>query len=146
VAICAGRRQEFAEFAAFRDADKRAQIPDPIDPATFHASRLNREDRDTQRGRTRLDLIRRLLEIRRDRLQPLMRRQRRGGQSRSSGDILIVDWALGDTRWSMRANFSTSAITVVPAQGTSCVFALRAHAESANDVTLAAAGVYVGAS
>ena len=37
-AVREGRRNEFRNFAAFRDADQRARIPDPNDAATFRAS------------------------------------------------------------------------------------------------------------
>ncbi len=37
-AVREGRRNEFRNFAAFRDAGQRARIPDPNDEATFHAS------------------------------------------------------------------------------------------------------------
>ena len=38
-AVREGRRKEFAKFAEFSDASKRARIPDPNDSATFAASR-----------------------------------------------------------------------------------------------------------
>ena len=37
-AVREGRRREFASFGAFADPARRAQIPDPNDPATFAAS------------------------------------------------------------------------------------------------------------
>jgi maltooligosyltrehalose trehalohydrolase len=53
-----GRRQEFARFAAFGDAE---QIPDPEDPATFQRSKLTRR----VDGAT-LDLYRELIRARRE--------------------------------------------------------------------------------
>ena len=49
-----GRRQEFARFAAFGDAN---EIPDPEDPATFERSKLTREVDPAI-----LDLYRRLID------------------------------------------------------------------------------------
>ncbi len=43
-----GRRKEFAHFAAFQDARRRAQIPDPNAVATFEMSRPDWEDVDRE--------------------------------------------------------------------------------------------------
>ena len=40
-AVRKGRRKEFARFAAFRDPQRRAAIPDPNAPATFEASKID---------------------------------------------------------------------------------------------------------
>lgn len=57
--VRAGRKEE---FRAFRD---RGEPPDPGDPATFEASRLRWELRDTGRNAALLSFFRRVLELRR---------------------------------------------------------------------------------
>lgn len=69
-----GRRKEFAHFSAFATPEMRDRIPDPCDPATFAASKLDwaaleRSDASRQfRARTR-DLLR----IRHANIVPLLR-------------------------------------------------------------------------
>jgi maltooligosyltrehalose trehalohydrolase len=43
--VTAGRRQEFARFTAFTDADSRARIPDPQSRSTYTASVLQWDER-----------------------------------------------------------------------------------------------------
>jgi maltooligosyltrehalose trehalohydrolase len=64
-AVRAGRREEFARFAAFREPSARERIPDPQAPATFAASRLDWGEREREPHRGVLALHRRLLELRR---------------------------------------------------------------------------------
>jgi maltooligosyltrehalose trehalohydrolase len=52
----AGRKREFAAYAAFA----RSDVPDPQDPATFQRSKLSRRERPGVRDR-----YRRLLQLRR---------------------------------------------------------------------------------
>jgi maltooligosyltrehalose trehalohydrolase len=44
--VTTGRRKEFKAFSAFRDAEKRDEIPDPQDVATFERSKLVLEERE----------------------------------------------------------------------------------------------------
>jgi malto-oligosyltrehalose trehalohydrolase len=64
-AVREGRRREFAKFAAFRDEAARARIPDPNAETTFRAATLDWARRDGATGRTRRELVQRLLSIRR---------------------------------------------------------------------------------
>jgi maltooligosyltrehalose trehalohydrolase len=97
-----GRRQEFARFAAFGDAN---EIPDPEDPATFERSKLTREV-DAPTLRLYQDLI----------------RARRELPPGDAGEIRFDE----DARWlSVRrgsyeivANFSADATATVPVGGT----------------------------
>ncbi|HEX5194203.1 MAG TPA: malto-oligosyltrehalose trehalohydrolase [Solirubrobacteraceae bacterium] len=97
-----GRRQEFARFAAFGDAE---EIPDPEDPATFERSKLTRQvDEPT------LALYRRLIEARRE-LPP------------GDADEIRFD---EDRRWllvrrgsfEIVCNFADDEIAIVPVRGT----------------------------
>ena len=97
-----GRRQEFARFAAFGDAN---EIPDPEDPATFQRSKLTREVDEPTRG-----LYRDLIRARRE-LPP------------GDADEIRFD---EDARWllvrrgpyEIACNFSDDATATVPVGGT----------------------------
>ncbi|MPZ74673.1 MAG: malto-oligosyltrehalose trehalohydrolase [Nitriliruptorales bacterium] len=115
-AVRAGRREEFAAFAAFSGGP----VPDPQDPATMERSRLDWSRADTPPGRARQDLWRRLLQLRRD--VPALRNGRRDlvevlavdderlallRRDEDGSGVLVVanlsdqDWhlALPDARW-----------------------------------------------
>jgi len=65
-----GRRSEFARFKQFRSADARARIPDPNDPATFLASKLDWVSLEQQPHREWLEFYRELLICRREKIVP----------------------------------------------------------------------------
>ncbi|HET7411830.1 MAG TPA: malto-oligosyltrehalose trehalohydrolase, partial [Pararhizobium sp.] len=69
-AVREGRRKEFAQFAAFRDPARRTSIPDPNAPATFEASKIDWQRRDSEEGRAWLSFYRDLLQIRRTEIVP----------------------------------------------------------------------------
>ena len=63
--VTAGRRAEFKEFAAFADPNRRDHIPDPQAEATWRASQLRWDERETSPHREVLELHRLLLHMRR---------------------------------------------------------------------------------
>jgi maltooligosyltrehalose trehalohydrolase len=65
--VTEGRREEFADFAAFAAPEARARIPDPQSPATFEASRLDWAEREHGVHAAMLRLYRALLDLRRER-------------------------------------------------------------------------------
>jgi maltooligosyltrehalose trehalohydrolase len=71
--VTEGRREEFAGFAAFRDPERRARIPDPQAEATFLRSKLDPEERERNGAMERL--YRDLLALRSD--DPVLRLQDR---------------------------------------------------------------------
>lgn len=64
-AVTEGRRQEFAAFAAFADANQLREIPDPQAIETFQASKLNLNERHEGAGQQLWSLYRELLALRR---------------------------------------------------------------------------------
>lgn len=60
-AIRDGRKREFEYFASWK-----GEVPDPVDPATFEGSRLDRRAADTPAGQQRRALWTDLLALRRD--------------------------------------------------------------------------------
>jgi maltooligosyltrehalose trehalohydrolase len=63
--VTAGRRREFAAFAAFGE-DVRTAVPDPQDVATFERSRLRWDEAAREPHASALRLYRRLLALRRE--------------------------------------------------------------------------------
>src|SRR5580698_5463588 len=69
-AVTAGRRNEFARFARFRDPAERERIPDPNDAKTFKASQLNWSVLVQPGHRDWLRFYRKLLGLRREHIVP----------------------------------------------------------------------------
>jgi malto-oligosyltrehalose trehalohydrolase len=96
-AVTAGRREEFARFARFREPAARAAIPDPNDCATFERSRLRWEELEREPHRRRRALYRWLLELRREAIVPRLPGMTRGGRYAVDGTVVSVAWTLGDS-------------------------------------------------
>jgi maltooligosyltrehalose trehalohydrolase len=94
-AVRDGRRAEFARFAAFSDPAARRRIPDPNDPATFATSKLDWSERGRAPHRERLELVRRLLALRRERIAPRLTGAA-PGRAELAGTLLRARWTLGD--------------------------------------------------
>lgn len=109
-AVVAGRRNEFAGFAAFADARTRERIPDPNAQDTFRLSQLHWEERRDSPHREWLEYTRTLLHIRARAVAPSIPRIVPGAASyRVDGTVLKVHWRLqGDGGLSMLANLGPS--------------------------------------
>lgn len=95
-AVRRGRREEFAAFAGFTDS--AGTLPDALDPATFDSAVLQQPDDDE--AVRRLELVRRLLDLRRQRVMPLLAPRRIGpGIDRSRDHMLDVAWMLQGGGW-----------------------------------------------
>ena len=106
-AVSTGRRAEFGRFAAFADPAAQARIPDPIALTTFERSRLLWPERSEGDHARRLELVRRLLALRRERLVPLLGDGLANGRFAVAGSAFRVDWTLADgSRWWMHANLA----------------------------------------
>lgn len=71
-AVTEGRRNEFTRFERFKDPASRCVIPDPNSVITFERSTLDWSSLEDAYYRVWLDLYRRLLHLRRDRIVPLL--------------------------------------------------------------------------
>ncbi|HEX9905661.1 MAG TPA: malto-oligosyltrehalose trehalohydrolase [Propylenella sp.] len=71
-AVRGGRRREFAKWPHFASDEHGARIADPNDAATFAAARLDWEKAAAPEHRQRLALVRRLLDVRRREIVPLI--------------------------------------------------------------------------
>ncbi|WP_245318474.1 malto-oligosyltrehalose trehalohydrolase [Bradyrhizobium sp. DOA1] len=82
-----GRRKEFAHFKSFSTPEMRARIPDPCDERTFQASKLNWSSIDRSPGCARFRaLTAQLLQIRREKIVPLIERGFVSAQRELLGD------------------------------------------------------------
>jgi maltooligosyltrehalose trehalohydrolase len=103
-----GRRREFADFAAFQDEARRAQIPDPNSPATFAASV---PDVAESEGSETLELYRRLLALRKAHVVPGIEGCRSAGARAIGPASVCGGWYLGNgTRLTIAANFGDAAV------------------------------------
>jgi maltooligosyltrehalose trehalohydrolase len=111
-AVTEGRRREFARFEKFRDPRAAAAIPDPDDSRTFERSRLDWASVSAAPHSGWLALYRRLLELRRREIVPLLAGMRGGGASyHELGErALEVRWASGKRELALFANFGDAAV------------------------------------
>jgi maltooligosyltrehalose trehalohydrolase len=108
----AGRREEFARFAAFA----RDSVPDPQDVETFRRSKLDRAGGDADHRRYYEALLRLRADLRREALR------RAGGAGEPDGDAIVTE--VDERRRILRVcrgelqllmNFSDDAVEGVPA-------------------------------
>nr|WP_184154395.1 malto-oligosyltrehalose trehalohydrolase [Amaricoccus macauensis] len=117
-AVREGRRREFAAFAAFKGEHARAHIPDPNDPASFAASRLDWAAREAADGQAWLRFIRGLLAIRARELVPHLEGAREGGRVIEAADGRIaVDWPLDGAILRLRARLVPEGDDPAPPPG-----------------------------
>jgi maltooligosyltrehalose trehalohydrolase len=89
-AIRQGRRREFqSAYEKYGD-----EIPDPLSEETFTSAKLNWDDLETKRARDRLDLVRRLLAIRRADIAPYIAGSRFGEALVNDDNQLFARWVL----------------------------------------------------
>jgi maltooligosyltrehalose trehalohydrolase len=105
-AVTEGRRREFARFEKFRDPAMAAAIPDPGDAATLERSRLDWTSVAREPHARMLALVRRLLELRRLEIVPLIPAMRGGGAAyRALGErALEARWRSGRAELVLLAN------------------------------------------
>ena len=116
-AVREGRRREFAKFPQFADPEARARIPDPNALSTFEISRLDWSALDDPAHRDRLELVRRLIRLRREAIVPRLRGLKgHAGESETLGPgALRAAWTLGDgSRLTLLANFGAGPQEPVP--------------------------------
>jgi maltooligosyltrehalose trehalohydrolase len=138
-----GRRAEFAAFASFHDPSRRAAIPDPNDPATFAASKLDWRERDRPAGARRSQLVHSLLALRRTHLQPLLGSQRGPGTWSAGDRHLAVHWSFDDVVWSLRMNLAADPVSLPCARDEEVVLALRSRREDGASCLLQGDGVEI---
>lgn len=97
-AVREGRRVGMQSWPGYQDAEFRATIPDPNDPATFARSKLDWDASHGVEGAARLALFRCLLAIRAAEITPRLAtmRETRGTSTSHGTHGIEVSWTLGD--------------------------------------------------
>jgi maltooligosyltrehalose trehalohydrolase len=107
-AVREGRRGEFRHFKAFADAETAHLIPDPTDRETFERSKLDWTETDRSPHREELLETKRLLNLRRNEILPLIKSEYRGSHHAISPErILDVTWTFAGGTLRLIANFGT---------------------------------------
>lgn len=132
-AVTAGRREEFAGFAAFAGNTPEVQVPDPNAPASFEASKLRWHERAESAHGAVLRQTQELLGIRRQHLVPHLAEGSRGLRHAAEDGVLSVSWSLGrgGTVLHLLANFGQEDRRLPVPAGTT-VLALRADFAGSN--------------
>jgi maltooligosyltrehalose trehalohydrolase len=94
-AVRDGRRREFSSFPQFSDQALLAKIPDPNAVATFEQSRSHA---DSATGAARLDLYRRLLELRRIEIIPRLKGAKAIAARALGATAVTASWRMADDR------------------------------------------------
>ncbi|MGN6675474.1 MAG: DUF3459 domain-containing protein, partial [Thermomicrobiales bacterium] len=108
--VTAGRRQEFASFAAFSDPAVRELIPDPQDPRTFFRSKLNLDEATYGPGLLAQNLYRAALHHRAtDPVLSAARRSRAPITARAQAKAVLIELATDVGRRLIAVNFGDEA-------------------------------------
>jgi maltooligosyltrehalose trehalohydrolase len=134
-AVREGRRREFKRFPEFASEAAREHIPDPNAFSTFAASRLDWSVPEQPEHRAWLELVRRLMRIRREAIVPrLAGVHGHAGEAAILGDTTVrVAWTLADgSTLELIANLAdqTSAVTLAGALDGDVLFATHADLKS----------------
>jgi maltooligosyltrehalose trehalohydrolase len=105
-----GRRSEFAAFSAFKDPEKREQIPDPNAPHTFEASQPKHAGDPAQQAMH--DLYRHLLQLRHQHISPYLPGAQALGAEVLAVGAVTARWRLGNGHL-LRIDLNLSAAPVV---------------------------------
>ena len=108
-AVRQGRHREFAwAYAKYGD-----EVPDPLALSTFRSAVLDWPLCDSPAGRKRLELVRRLLAIRRREIVPRLAGAAFGKADAADNGLLTAQWRMGDgATFRLRANLSAREIAV----------------------------------
>jgi maltooligosyltrehalose trehalohydrolase len=94
--VTAGRRKEFAKFAAFQDPAKRERIPDPNAEGTFRASIPDPVEAARPPHDAVLALHKHLLALRREHIIPRLPGTKALGAQAVGEKAVLARWQLGD--------------------------------------------------
>ncbi|WP_230530910.1 malto-oligosyltrehalose trehalohydrolase [Microvirga roseola] len=111
-AVREGRRGEFKKFKAFSDPEASQRIPDPTDRATFERSKIDWSEAERPPYRNVLSETRRLLDLRRAEIVPLIASPYRGSQREVSPEgTLDITWTFEAGTLRLLANFGNDTMT-----------------------------------
>jgi malto-oligosyltrehalose trehalohydrolase len=116
-AVTEGRRNEFSRFRRFKDPSERSRIPDPNQKSTLERSKLDWASLQDSKHRSWLAFYRDLLNIRREKILPLLANIRKGeaGFDTFGNRGLRVCWRLnGGGELTLLANLGDQELTGGP--------------------------------
>jgi 1,4-alpha-glucan branching enzyme len=125
-AVAAGRRNEFAHFARFRDPAERERIPDPNAATTFEASRLNWSVLTQSPHQEWFDFYRQLLRLRSEHIVP---RLSDACRLRAHYEVhgrrgLSAHWKIADNwQLTLLANLGTTPLSGLSFPGSQIIYA-----------------------
>src|SRR5690606_33048350 len=92
-AVTEGRRKEFDRFPEFRNPAMSKQIPDPQAKTTFEDAKLTWDELGEVAHREWLSLYKRLIEVRKTAIMPLIPKIRRAGALEAVGaGAVAITW------------------------------------------------------
>jgi malto-oligosyltrehalose trehalohydrolase len=124
-AVRNGRREEFARFPEFQDAEQRERIPDPQADATFASGKLCWDEMNQQTNSEWLSWYRLILQKRRETIVPLLPRMRAGGEFKVLGDGAVsVRWSIDSSSETLvlAANLSAAVVGGFPPAASSPIW------------------------
>lgn len=117
--VRAGRRREFARFAAFADPARRDAIPDPNAPATFAASVPDPAEREQEPHAASLRRHQELLAIRHRFIVPALAGTQSAGAEVLAEKAVIARWRLGTgALLTIAMNLGEAPVPIGPLAGT----------------------------
>ncbi|HEV7714103.1 MAG TPA: malto-oligosyltrehalose trehalohydrolase [Steroidobacteraceae bacterium] len=128
-----GRKREFAKFARFAGDHGTDALPDPTDPATFEAAKLNWNTLNQPSHAGWLEHYRRLLAVRQRDIVPLIPDMTSGRCVKvQDNGALAVDWATkGGGLLHLIANLSDTAVPMVGKPSGRVIFATHPNIRGA---------------
>jgi malto-oligosyltrehalose trehalohydrolase len=133
-AVREGRRREFAHWPLFAAEENRSRIADPNAKATFEASMLDWDKLREPQHRARMDLFKRLLDVRREEIVPLSSEigGNAGSFSLHDDHAFTANWLLsGGGALVLHVNLGSAAVQLEQASNGRVLYAHGADAEAA---------------
>ncbi|APG88766.1 malto-oligosyltrehalose trehalohydrolase TreZ (plasmid) [Sinorhizobium americanum CCGM7] len=118
-AVRRGRHGEAENFGGMPPGKTADDLPDPIDPQTFAASKLRWERAASASGRTHVAFMRHLADIRQRHIAPLMRQCKLPNFKLhpAPDGIVAIDWSFGGPLLELRTNLTSGKSPVPPIRG-----------------------------
>jgi len=118
-AVRRGRQGEAENFGGMPSGKTADDLPDPLAPQTFAASKLRWERAESGAGRAHLAFMRQLAGIRQRHIAPLLRQCNLPSYEipPAPDGIVAIDWSFGGPVLELRANLTTGKSTVPPIHG-----------------------------
>ncbi|MEY9627303.1 malto-oligosyltrehalose trehalohydrolase [Sinorhizobium fredii] len=118
-AVRRGRLEEARSFGGMPHGKTADDLPDPLDPRTFAASKLHWERAESAAGRTHLAFMGQLADVRRRHIVPLLSDcSLPSFEVHAARDgIVAIDWSFGGPVLELRANLLAETRPVPPIHG-----------------------------